>query len=197
MCKAGGPYCYDKKFTKDKLKEISSKRLNKLNNQIESASDRNSASLDELRTSRAYAQRCINEGNTITVSDNNSVKQAFIALSKPDGGGTFNPYTKTSPITGFCYSPYPQYSKVITEDLTLDEFEQYCSDHSELLDKENHYIGMWHDPETGIKYLDISVNTQDATEARVQCAENDQIAYFDLQDFSSVEVNANATSGQQ
>ena len=117
-------------------------------------------------------------------------------MSKPDGGGTFNPYTKTSPITGFCYSPYPQYSKVITEDLTLDEFEQYCSDHSDLLDKENHYIGMWHDPETGIKYLDISINTQDATEARVKCAENDQIAYFDLQDFSSVEVNANATSGQ-
>ena len=36
----------------------------------------------------------------------------------------------------------------------------------------------------------------DAKEARTQCEEKDQIAYFDLQDFSSVTVNQNATSGQ-
>ena len=46
------------------------------------------------------------------------------------------------------------------------------------------------------KYLDISINTQDAKVAREQCKQKDQIAYFDLQDFSSVEVDANATSGQ-
>ena len=36
----------------------------------------------------------------------------------------------------------------------------------------------------------------DAKEARKECEDNDQIAYFDLQDFSSVTVNQNATSGQ-
>ena len=36
----------------------------------------------------------------------------------------------------------------------------------------------------------------DAKEARKQCEDNDQIAYFDLQDFTSVTVNQNATSGQ-
>ena len=82
------------------------------------------------------------------------------------------------------------------DDLSLSEFEQYCSEHKDLLDKEDHYIGTWHDPNTGTKYLDISINTQDAKVAREQCKQKDQIAYFDLQDFSSVEVDANATSGQ-
>ena len=196
MCKAGGPYCYDKNYSKTELKRIAEKRLNKINQKLENAEDPNSEDLDDLRTARAYAHKCINEGNNINVDENNSVESAFATLEKPDGGGTFNPYTKESPITGFCYSPYPEHSKVIKDDLSLSEFEAYCSEHKELLEKEDHYIGTWHDPNTGTKYLDISINTQDAKVAREQCKQKDQIAYFDLQDFSSVEVDANATSGQ-
>ena len=134
MCKAGGPYCYDKKYNKTELKEIAEKRLNKINQKLENAEDPNSESLDDLRTSRAYAHKCINEGNNINVDENNSVESAFATLEKPDGGGTFNPYTKESPITGFCYSPYPEHSKVIKDDLSLSEFEQYCSSEN-LVDK--------------------------------------------------------------
>ena len=46
------------------------------------------------------------------------------------------------------------------DDLSLSEFEQYCSEHKDLLDKEDYYIGTWHDPNTETKYLDILINTQ-------------------------------------
>lgn len=78
----------------------------------------------------------------------------------------------------------------------MSTYEDYCERNKDLLSKENHYVGTWNDPVTGKIYLDVSVNTMDAKEARKQCEDNDQIAYFDLQDFSSVTVNQNATSGQ-
>lgn len=82
------------------------------------------------------------------------------------------------------------------DDLTLSTYDEYCEQNKDLLSKENHYVGTWHDPATGKIYLDVSINTMDAKEARKQCEDNDQIAYFDLQDFTSVTVNQNATSGQ-
>lgn len=109
-----------------------------------------------------------------------------------------NPYVKTSPQVGFCYSPYPERSVEFSsvDDLTLSTYDEYCEKNKDLLSKENHYAGTWHDPATGKIYLDVSINTMDAKEARKQCEDNDQIAYFDLQDFTSVTVNQNATSGQ-
>ena len=45
-------------------------------------------------------------------------------------------------------------------------------------------------------YLDVSKRYDTAEEARIACEQNDQIAYFDLQTFESVDVNREATSGQ-
>ena len=136
------------------------------------------------------------KGNTSTIETRDVLK----TVNQPDGGATFNPLNNKTPSSGFCYSPYPEVSKTVkfSEDLAENKniLLNYLKENKELLEKENHYIGLWNDPETGIIYMDVSVHSMNAKEVRIGCEEKDQIAYFDLQTFESVTVNQNATSGQ-
>ena len=168
--------------------------LEVLNENLEEAANPSDPKYDALRTDRAQLNLNM-KGSQVYVDTVNNV---LSTTAEPDGGSTYNPYVKTSPQVGFCYSPYPERSVEFNSvnDLTLSTYEDYCERNKDLLSKENHYVGTWNDPVTGKIYLDVSVNTMDAKEARTQCEEKDQIAYFDLQDFSSVTVNQNATSGQ-
>lgn len=150
---------------------------------------------EELRTEIAYLNRMKNPEGIEKLSVNN----LFSNVSSPDGGATFNPTLSTIPTSGFCYSPYPELSKTIQVDNPVQlkkDLDNYLKENKEILSKDNHYIGIWNDPETGIVYLDISVNSMDSKESRKACENKDQIAYFDLQSFESVTVNKNATSGQ-
>ena len=116
---------------------------------------------------------------------------------QPDGGATFNSKKKTLIKRGFAYSPYPEYSKAIPADkLTDKDISDYLEEHNEILAQDGHNLGVWHDPETGIVYLDISVVSTNIKQARKECKEKDQLAFFDMQTFSSVVVDRNATSGQ-
>lgn len=127
-------------------------------------------------------------------------------LRKPDSGATLSANRNSTkakiPIVGFCASPYPEYSVVFDnpEDVTLDvllDFEERVNKESEgIFSQEDVYIGLWNDPATGKIYLDVSKRYDTAEEARIACEQNDQIAYFDLQTFESVDVNREATSGQ-
>lgn len=168
--------------------------LEVLNENLNEAANPSDTKYDALRTDRAQLNLNI-KGSQVYVD---TVDNVLNTTAEPDGGSTYNPYVKTSPQVGFCYSPYPERSVEFSsvDDLTLSTYEDYCERNKDLLSKENHYVGTWNDPVTGKIYLDVSVNTMDAKEARKQCEDNDQIAYFDLQDFSSVTVNQNATSGQ-
>lgn len=123
--------------------------------------------------------------------------EVLSTVREPDGGGTWNPVTQKMPIVGFCYSPYPEYSECLkAEDVTLETLDSYATEHADVLGEDHHFVGLWNNPEDGNVYLDVSVNTEDASEAATGCENHDQIAYFDLQTFSSVEVNRYATSGQ-
>lgn len=149
---------------------------------------------DKLR-SEVAAQKAKADGRTVEVHESGP----DVDLSEPDSGGTWSPTRKTSPTSGFCYSPYPQYSKCFDNHKEAEApgaMEAYCDEHRDMLDKDDHYVGMWNDPETGKVYFDISVVSQDSAAARKECQDNDQIAFFDLQSFESVTVNQNAKSGQ-
>lgn len=132
------------------------------------------------------------------------LKDLFNNISSPDGGATVSirDYKVTSPLAGFCASPYPQYSKVfanvedIDYDVLMDYIEEVNEDSGGLFDQDETYLGLWNDPETGEVYLDVSKRYTSAQEARIACENHDQIAYFDLQLFESVDVDRNATSGQ-
>lgn len=153
---------------------------------------------EQLRTEVALLSQYkeIMKGNTSTIETRDVLK----TVNQPDGGATFNPLNNKTPSSGFCYSPYPEVSKTVkfSEDLAENKniLLNYLKENKELLEKENHYIGLWNDPETGIIYMDVSVHSMNAKEVRIGCKEKDQIAYFDLQTFESVTVNQNATSGQ-
>ena len=124
----------------------------------------------------------------------------FRNISVPDGGATYNPYTGKVPTSGFCFSPYPQYSKAFRH---LDSpkqlkraLKEFINQTGDLLQQEGHYIGFWNEKETGTIFLDVSVVNYNADDARDACFQYDQISFYDLQVNRSVTVNKNATSGQ-
>lgn len=127
-------------------------------------------------------------------------------LREPDSGATLSTNKNSTkakiPVVGFCASPYPEYSVVFEnpEDVTLDsllDFEEKVNLQNEgIFSQEDVYIGLWNDPATGKIYLDVSKRYDTSEEARIACEQNDQIAYFDLQTFESVDVDREATSGQ-
>lgn len=164
-------------------------KMNKLNTETDN---------EELRTEVALLSQYknITEGNDSTVE----TKDVLKTVNQPDGGATFNPLNNKTPSSGFCYSPYPEVSKTVKFTDNLSENKEillnYLNENKSLLEKENHYIGLWNDPATGIIYMDVSVHSMNAKEVRIGCEEKDQIAYFDLQTFESVTVNQDATSGQ-
>lgn len=129
--------------------------------------------------------------------DNDIDAEAFTSsLMEPDSGATVDFVNKKAITRGFAYSPYPDLSRGIHKDnFKREDIDNYVADNKEVLQQEGNYLGVWHDPDTGIIYLDISTVTNDASEARVGCEEHDQIAFFDMQTFESVLVNREATSG--
>lgn len=163
---------------------------------LDSAADSSSPDLDDTRTQLAYLTHEYSRGS---VPSEESVASDIVNdVSEPDGGATRSPISKLSPTGGFCCSPYPERSRIITSSgkQLMDDILKYGDDNIDLLTRDDHYVGLWNDPADGKVYLDVSCVTMDASEARDKCEDNDQIAYFDLQRFESVTVNEDATSGQ-
>lgn len=124
--------------------------------------------------------------------------EIFSGIQEADGGATWDPRTKESPISGFCVSPYPErgivlehYDDDVELILVLDKFQ---SDNDDLFSQPDNYIGLWNNPEDGKVYLDVSKRVSSAEEARSICENNEQIAFFDLQTFNSVESDIGKTA---
>lgn len=122
--------------------------------------------------------------------------ELFERLSAKDGGFTYQPVTGTEPTKGYALSTYPQrsWAKPASE-LKLTDLVSYVKQNSDLFERDNHFLGAWHDPETNKVFLDISVLTEDQKKAERLANKYDQIAYFDIGAGKSVTVNRNATSG--
>lgn len=151
---------------------------------------------DEVRT-----QVAMKKAETQSITETQDVATLLQGIATPDGGATFN-LNGTVPTVGFCASPYPEFSKVYekAEDVTFAELTNFVAEvekvNPTIFAEENTYLGLWNDPETGKIYLDVSKHYMNALETRKVCLENDQIAFFDLNTFESVDVDRNALSGQ-
>lgn len=120
----------------------------------------------------------------------------FSKITKPDGGFTYQPLTDQEPKAGFAVSPYPDRSFAKpAQALKFADLVGYAKKNKDLLKQQDHYIGAWHDPDSGTVYLDVSVMADDEAKAAKLALEKDQIAYFDLAHGKSVTVNKSATSG--
>lgn len=156
------------------------------------ANDPTNKESDYYRNALVNGQRYKTEPSNINLKDISKMSE------EPDFGFTVDINNGIIPTNGFCYSPYPQHSVVISEDEdTANAILEYQENNKDLLNKNNHYIGLWRSPYDNNLYLDISVVTLDAREAREECLKHDQQAFFDLQTFTSAEVDKEATSGQK
>lgn len=184
----------DNDFSHKKYSENIPSTIDECNDILDNADDSSSPDYDIIRTQLAILQA---QGRDVPIEDAD-VSTILSDINTPDGGSTYNPLTNTSPVGGFCYSPYPELSKAIApgEKITAENIVDYAEECMSMLSKDNHFVGVWNDPKDGTVYLDISVAIMDADEARYQCEEEDQIAFFDLQRYESVIVDENATSGQ-
>jgi DNA topoisomerase-1 len=120
----------------------------------------------------------------------------FSRIEQPDGRFTYQPLSDREPQGGFALSVYPErsFAKPVA-DLKYSDLAGYVKRNKDLLAKPDHFIGAWHDPESGMVFLDVSVVTDDEKKATTLALEHDQIAYFDLARGASVMVNRQATSG--
>lgn len=125
-----------------------------------------------------------------------TLKDLHDRIGKPDGGFTYQPKSELQPKEGFAVSPYPErsFGKKATE-ISEEDIAEYVLDNEDLWDDPEHFIGAWHDPESGMIFLDVSVVSKDEQAASKLALAKDQIAYFDLQKGKSITVNKNATSG--
>lgn len=121
-------------------------------------------------------------------------------LKAPDGGFTYSPTTTAEPKTGYAVSPYPERSRVFTAEEFAQQptklVMQYVVQNWDVLQQPEHYLGGWHDPESGKIFLDISIVKATPEAATATALAHDQIAYFDLDKKQSVDVNRAAKSGQ-
>lgn len=145
---------------------------------------------DEVRTE--LCSRAIKDSKKEKVSSHSAVK----GLSEPGSGMTADMISGTSVEHGFPYSPYPERSVAVHyKDITAQDLDNYVENNRDILSEPGNFLGLWHDPDSGLVYIDISVVTDDASKAREECLEKDQLAFFDLQTFQTVTVNEDATSG--
>lgn len=140
----------------------------------------------------------MNENNKAVTKKIKDLK--FDDYREGDSGLSLNINTNKTLQGGFCLSPYPEHSVAIKGELTDDEFRnkvsQYVKENKKLLQKADHCLGLWRSPYDGALYMDISIMTNDASIAREKGKENDQQAYFDLQQGDAFTIDENAKSGQ-
>lgn len=112
----------------------------------------------------------------------------------PDGGFTYDPSSGMAIHSGFAVSPYGATAgesfpvKGETPESLAARVTAFQVRNRELLAKPGHMVGGWHNPEDGEVFLDVSIVTETAEEARLVGAEIGEKAFFDFQTFESVKI---------
>jgi len=162
--------------------------------------DPDSPSNDALRTrlyvgrsTRIAQKRALARARGLSAADEKlEVAKALRRLRHPDGGFTRHPLTEDEVTTGFMVSPYPEREKARhVDELRPRDIREHLQENADLWEEPGNYQGAWHDPETGMVSLDVTVVTTSAEEARRIALERNQVAFFDAQTGRSVTVNAN------
>lgn len=168
---------------------------------ITAAPDPHSPDLDDVRTrlcvgrsTRVAQKQALARSRGLSAAEESlEVERSLNRLRHPDGGYTRHPATGREESVGFFVSPYPDREVAIDADkLRPIDLLRFSKANADLLQMDYHYEGAWHDPETGVVSLDVSVKTLDAAEARRLAEEHQQVAFFDAQTGSSVEVDPQA-----
>jgi hypothetical protein len=126
-------------------------------------------------------------------AENLETEKALNRLRHPDGGFTRHADTGREETIGFFVSPYPEREQAIpVDELRPIHLLRFAKANADLFAQEGHYMGAWHDPETGVVSLDVSVKTTSAEQSRSLAVQHQQVAFYDAQMGSSVEVSTTA-----
>lgn len=117
-------------------------------------------------------------------------------LADPDGGFTLNLRTKSAPSTGYVVAKKGAELRngkgkdIVANNTVSTEAQrilfEYINDHkSEWRNPKNH-LGAWHSPDDGYIYYDVSVVVDDEESARRLAEQNEQDAYFDVENLKAV-----------
>ena len=168
-----------------------------LQNEITSSPDPDSAEVDALRTrlyigraTRIAQKRALARAKGLTSEEENlDVAKALRRLRHPDGGYTRDPRTGRDVGMGCFVPPCTDRGRPVpAETLSFRDVRGFARDNADLLARDGHYEGAWHDPETGIVSLDVSIRVESAEEARRLCHDHQQAAFYDPQMGNSVNV---------
>jgi hypothetical protein len=114
-------------------------------------------------------------------------------IKQPNGGFTVHAVTGRQPTSGYALSIYKdrETTKPVV-DLQLIDLVRFAKENEDLLRQPDNYFGVWHDPKSNLVYLDISIVVRSATEAERLGRQNQQGAYFDLEEGQLVDIEEEA-----
>lgn len=123
----------------------------------------------------------------------NNLETIIKNVKQADGGATIDKNGNFA--SGKYYaSIHPEYSLIVdsAEKVNSDLIKKYVEKINNvsggLLDKPNHYLGLWNNPENNKVYFDISQSFDDKETVKNACLEHAQLAYFDSEKGKSVKV---------
>lgn len=114
------------------------------------------------------------------------IHELAMALVKPDGGFSIDLKTGEHITEGYAVS-IEGYELPLKLATSLDLFD-YIIDNFDALYQEHRVFGGWHDPESGMVYLDVSEVYPDLDTAMRRAVERNQIAVFDLVSGESIRL---------
>ena len=106
------------------------------------------------------------------------IHELAMALTEPDGGFSIDLKTGEHITAGYAVS-IEGHERVLRFATSLDLFD-YILDNFDALYQDHRVFGGWHDPESGLVYLDVSEVYPDFDTAKRVAVERNQIAVFDL-----------------
>jgi len=106
------------------------------------------------------------------------IHELAMALTEPDGGFSIDLKTGEHITAGYAVS-IEGHERVLRFATSLDLFD-YILDNFDALYQDHRVLGGWHDPESGLVYLDVSEVYPDFDTAMRRAVERNQIAVFDL-----------------
>jgi hypothetical protein len=85
--------------------------------------------------------------------------------------------------------------RVYDREITDRDILDFVLEHFALLNKEDHYVGGWLDPDTGEVWLDVSRNYLDRAEAIRAGHEYEQISIYDIENDDLIYMEKEAVDG--
>ena len=131
-----------------------------------------------------------NRWETLFQTHDNSIERVVADAKEPDGGATLNPDLTPHRGGGYAVS-IPGHEEVVPAS-AFDKatLEKYIETHAAALKQPGNKIGVWHNPEDGNVYLDISQVHPTRKAAMYEAHKADQLAIYDLNKFESIPTEA-------